>query len=167
MLVDLQTLADPVRRRLYRALARRAFLGEGGSAIVDWAGEALAAGWDTEPLRVLAGLSRPPNEFETGRVLAETLKSLRLELPDTDELVRLAAFIVASDMVGGAMAPRAGCRELSRLCSATGYRESLMPFYTAEDAYELAETGVYGTVEEVTVAVLDDARRLVESSTLP
>ncbi|HYQ80582.1 MAG TPA: hypothetical protein VEP68_03720 [Anaeromyxobacteraceae bacterium] len=163
---DVSTLADPVRRRLYRALARRAFLGEGGGSMVDWAVEALAAGWDSAPLRVLAGLVKPPNEFEVGRVLTETLKSLGLEMPEMDELVRAAAFVVAGDIVSGATLPRVGCAELSRLCSATGYRESLMPFYTAEEAYALAETGVYGTVEEVTEAVLDDARRLVESSTL-
>ncbi len=168
MPVALSKLADPVCRHLYRALARRSFFGESGGAIVDWAGEALSAGWVTGPLRILAGLDKPPNEFEIGMYLAETMKSLALEMPDTDGLVSIAAFIVAGDIVSGATPPRVGCEELSRLCSATGYRESLMPFYTAEDAYSLAEDGVHGpgTVQDVTAAVLDDARRLVESSTL-
>ena len=166
MSVDSSSLADPVRRHLYLALARRSFLGEAGGAIVDWAVEALGAGWDAGPIRVLAGLAKPPNEFETGRFLADAVTSLGLELPDTEDLVGIAAFIVADDIVRGTTPPRAGCRELSRLCAATGFRGSLMPFYTAEDAYELAERGVSGTVQEVTAAVLDDARRLVEASTL-
>ncbi|HEU4382157.1 MAG TPA: hypothetical protein VFR85_01540 [Anaeromyxobacteraceae bacterium] len=164
MPVDPSSLADPVRRRLYLALARRAFLGESGSAIVDWAAQALSAGWDTGPLRLLAGLVKPPNEFETSRILAETLRSLDLEVPDAEDLIRIAALVVAGDIVGGTTPPRDGCRELSRLCAATGFRGSLMPFYTAEEAYSLAESGVYGTVQEVTAAVLDDARRLKESS---
>ena len=166
MSLDPTKLADPVQRRLYRALARRSFLGESGGAMVDWAAEALSAGWDTDPLRILAGLGKPPNEFEVGRVLGEAMKSLGIEMPDTDDLVSTAAFIVASDLVSGTTPPRVGCEELSRLCSATGYRENLMPFYTAEEAYSLAENGVYGTAQDVTAAVLDDARRLVESFTL-
>ena len=166
MPVDLSRLADPILRHLYRALARRSFFGESGRAMVAWAGEALSAGWDTGPLRILAGLDEPPNEFEIGRCLGETMKSLGLEMPDTDDLVSIAAFIAASDIVGGTTPPRVGCEELSRLCSATGYRENLMPFYTAEEAYSLAENGVSGTVQEVTAAVLDDVRRLVESFTL-
>jgi len=159
-------LGDPVRRRLYQVLARRAMNWESGSAIVEWAGDALLAGWDSKPLAVLAGLDKPPNEFETDRWLADTLKSLGLPWPDKSELLDLLALTVAGDIVGGAVAPDIGCKELSKLCWTTDYPKKLMPFYAADDGLDLARQGIFGTVEAVTEDILKAARLLVETPPL-
>jgi hypothetical protein len=161
--VGMALLGDPVRRRLYQVLARRALNWESGSAIVEWAEEALLAGRDYKPLAVLAGLDKPPNEFETDRWLADTFKSLGLAWPDKAELLDLLAITVAGDIVAGTVAPDVGCKELSKLCWATGYTEKLKPFYAADDELDLARQGIYGTVGSITEDILKAARRLVEA----
>jgi hypothetical protein len=159
--VTLSQLADPVRRRLFRALAHRALFWESGNAVVDWAGEALAAGWDSKPLAILAGLDKPPNEFETDRYLGETLTSLGVAWPHKDELMRVLSVIIAGDIVAGETTARAGCAELTRLCIVTGYLPPLMEFWAAEDELDLADRGVYGTVEDVSRHIVEAARRLL------
>jgi hypothetical protein len=163
-MVGLALLADPVLRDLYRALARRALRWESGSAIIDWANEALLAGRDTRPLAILAGLDKPPNEFETDMYLAAALRSLGLEMPATYELIRLLALILAGDMVSGATSLKAGCSELSRLAGAAGYPSWLENLCNADDALSLAEGGVIGNVEEVTQRILNASRQLLEAS---
>jgi hypothetical protein len=160
-MISLAQLGDPVRRDLYRALARRALRWESGSAIIDWADRALLAGWDTRPLAILAGLDKPPNEFETDMYLAAALRSLGLEMPGKDDLIRILALIIAGDMVTGATSLKAGCSELSHLAGAAGYPPWLMELYNADDALSLAEEGIIGRVEEVTRHILDASRHLL------
>lgn len=162
--VSMAQLGDPVRRRLYQVLARRAMNWESGSAVVEWAEEALLAGWDSKPLAVLAGLDIPPNEFETDRWLADTFKSLGLAWPDKAELLDLLAITVAGDIVAGTIAPDVGCKELSKLCWMTDYPKKLMPFYAADDELDLARQGIYGTVENIAEDILKAARHLVEAA---
>jgi len=164
--VDRALLEDPVRRRLYQLLARRAlnWSSGSGSVAVDWASGALHAGWDSMPLAVLACLAKPPNEFETEKWLAGTLRSLGLPQPGRAELLELLALTVAGDVVAGTLSPEAGCLELSQLCSATGYPKPLMPFLSGEDAFDLARRDHRGTVEEAEERVREDARRLVEGA---
>lgn len=161
--VTLSQLADPVRRRLYRMLACRALFWESGSAVVDWAAEALAAGWESKPLAILAGLDKPPNEFETDRYLGDALGALGIVWPEKEELVRILALIVADEIVTGATTARAGCLELSKLSGATGYRH-LIEFHMAEDELDLADRGVFGTVDEASARIVEAARRLLASA---
>lgn len=161
--VNMVQLGEPVHRRLYQVLARRAMNWESGSAVVEWAEVALLAGWESCPLATLAGLDKPPNEFETDRWLADTLKSLGLPWPEKAELLDLLALSVSGDILAGTTAPDVGCKELSKLCWSTGYPKKLMPFYMAESELELAASGIYGTVEAATEDILKAARLLVET----
>jgi hypothetical protein len=161
--LTLSQLSDPVRRRLYRTLAYRALFWASGSAVVDWAGEALAAGWESKPLTILAGLDKPPNEFEIDRYLGEALACLGIARPEKEELVCVLALIIAGDIVTGAMTARAGCAELSKLSGATGYRQ-LIEFHMAEDELDLADRGLFGTVNEATARIVESARQLLANA---
>jgi hypothetical protein len=157
-------LEDAVRRQLYRVLARRALRWDSGSAVVDWANMALAAGPGSTPIAILAGLEKPPNEFEVDRYLRDALTELGVEWPDKAELLRVFAIILAEDMLKGVASPKAACLELSKLCSTSGYPRWLMDFYTAEDELDLAERGIFSTVEEVAQHIISAARRMVDAA---
>lgn len=159
--IGLAQLAEPVRSKLYEMLARRQLGWVSGTAAVDWAVEALNAGWDALPLAILAGLDKPPNEFEVERYLREAMDELGVH-PDPSELPQLLMLILAGNVVSGAVSPIAGCRELYRLCHATGYPDSLVPFWLLDHELELAEHGSV-TVEEVTSEILEAARALIAS----
>ncbi len=131
--------------------------------MVERACEALRGGWDCTPLAILAGLDKPPNEFEIDRYLRNALMELHIDWPEREELLRAYEVIVAEDIVTGRISPKVGCLELSKLCSTTKYPRRLMDFYTAEDELDLAEDGTHGTVEEVTRRILAAAQRMVEA----
>jgi hypothetical protein len=79
---------DDVWRSLNRALGRRhfRFASTSGSRIVDWACTALVAGWDSGALRILAGLGKPPNEFEVDNCLRRAAEEAGVELPNGEAI---------------------------------------------------------------------------------
>jgi hypothetical protein len=160
--IRLGQLADPIRRRLYRALAKRDLERERGSVIVDWACEALEAGWDSTALAILAGLDKPPNEFELDGYLAKALELLHLEWPDQEALVLISAIITAEGVVSGDVSPQAGCKELSSLYWDLGHPAELRPFYELQLSLELAEEGLGGAVADVIKTILPEAQRLLD-----
>jgi hypothetical protein len=162
VLIGLGQFADPIRRRLYRALAKRVLKQERGSVIVDWACEALEAGWSSPALSILAGLDKPPNEFELDGYLAKALESLHLEWPDQEELVLISAILTAEGIVSGDVSPLAGCKELSSLYWDLGHPAELRPFYELQLSLELAEEGLGGTVEDIIKAIPREAQRLLD-----
>jgi hypothetical protein len=149
-------LSDPTWRRLVTVLGRRRFRNGSGSDVVDWAVDALVAGWESPSLNVLGGLAKPPNEFEVDRYVERMMQGLGVEMPDESHLADLYALAIALDLLAGAVSPYEGARELSHLWMKSAQPKKLQPWFGYEDEYELARDGVYGDVADV-----EEARRLV------
>jgi hypothetical protein len=162
--VSREALQEPIRRQLYRVLARRSLQWDSGSAVVEWANAALTDGWDCTPIAILAGLDIPLNEFETDRYLRDALEELKIHPPEREDLIRVLALIIAEDILSGAASPKEGCHELSKLAWTEGYPEWLMDFYSADNALDLAEQGVYGSVDGVSQDIVAASLRLVEAA---
>jgi hypothetical protein len=154
-------LSDPIWRRLVALLGRRSFGNGSASDLVDWGVEALVAGWESQSLNVLAGLAKPPNDFEVDRYVERMMAELGIETPDTDRLASLYGVAVAASMLAGDTAPYEGAKELYRLWLNTGCRKVLQPWAMFEDQYELARDQVYGDVADVERDILAEARRMV------
>jgi hypothetical protein len=154
-------LADPRWRRLARLLARTQFGTGSGSDVVDWAVDALVAGWESPSLEVLAGLDRPPNEFEVDRYVERALSELGVEMPRGAQVVHLYSVGIAADILAGTISPYDGAREMFRVCVATNYPREQRAWVGLEDDYELARDGVYGNVDDTVRKIRDAARRLV------
>jgi hypothetical protein len=163
--VSLAELKDPVRRRLFRLLASRVLFLGSGDALIDWAGDALMAGWDSMPLSILAGLDKPSDQFETNQYLSAALRSLGLAMPDTEQSVHLLAIIIAGDIVSGATSPEMGCWEMYSLSYKTGYPDYVGTFVSLERELELAELGIYGSVERAVQGIIEEAQRLIDAET--
>lgn len=159
-------LADDVWRGLVRTLGRRQFrfAFASGSDIVDWAYAALVAGWDSGSLRILAGLDKPPNDFEVDSYLWRAVEEAGVKLPGEEELAELYALTVARDIVAGSVGPYEVSRELRSLWLATGCPSRLSAWSAFEDQYELARDGVvFGDVADVEREIRAEARRMLSS----
>lgn len=154
-------LSDAVWRRLVEVLGVRCFANGSGSALVDWAVEALEAGWESTRLNMLAGIARPPNEFEVERLVERILEDLGVESPDKDALAHLYANAIARGMLAGDTSPHDGVNGLYRLWLATGCPAALHPWCGLGAELDLAEGGVHGEVADVERRILGEARRMV------
>lgn len=74
-----------------------------GEKVCAWAVSALEAGFDTENVRILAGMSldAPPSFFEAQPYFMRALQELRLSVPSREEALRAYARSVAEDLVSG------------------------------------------------------------------
>jgi hypothetical protein len=106
-------LTNDVWRSLILSLGRRRlrYLFASGSHIVDWPHAALVAGWDSSSLRILAGLDKPPNEFEVDHHLEAALEEADARLPSGDLLADLYAVAIAREIVAGSITPYDGAGE--------------------------------------------------------
>jgi hypothetical protein len=145
----------------------RQFGSSSGSRIVDWAVDALVAGWDSPSLRVLAGLEKPPNEFEVDRYVTQVAQELRIDIPNRRGLGELYALVIARDLVDGAAPPYEGSRELRRLWLVLGCPTSLQPWSMYEDGFELARDGIYGSVGDVERDIINEAKRMLAAAACP
>lgn len=159
--LDSSRLADGRWRRLARLLARTQFGTGSGSDVVDWAVDALVVGWESPALEVLAGLEKPPNEFEVDRYVERALSELGVEMPRGPQVVNLYAVAIAGDILAGTISPYDGAREMFRICVATNYPNELRAWVGLEDDYELARDGVYGRMDDIEKKIREAAQRLV------
>ena len=87
-----------------------------GKSAVQWAVDALAAGYDIPSLRILAGLDLDgwPNSFETEALVDTALRELGV--PDTDRNSRALAYVrdIASAIVAREIVPQEGANLIHR-----------------------------------------------------
>jgi hypothetical protein len=158
-------LSDPNWRRFVRLLGQRRFGLASGSGLVDWGVDALVAGWESQSLNVMAGLSKPPNEFEVDEYVERMMKELGVQMPEEHEFAKLYGMAVARDMLAGKTTPYEGAGELRNLWVRTGHPEHLVPWAMYEEKYDLARDRVYGEVADVGRDILDEARRMLGEQT--
>lgn len=161
---DRKWVSDSAWRALALNLARRQAGLIAGSALVDWAVEALVRGWEGRALSVLAGLPKPPNEFDVDRFISEFFAELNEPQPLARELAELHPVLVAADIVATRTTPYEASRELYALWVAEGCSERLAAWGRFDDAYELARDGVYGRVEDVESEIRNEAARMLEEA---
>lgn len=59
-----------------------------GEEAVLWAIEMLEAGFDTEHLRILAGIDKPYNHFYLSELISKVFSELKITLPDDNKIVK-------------------------------------------------------------------------------
>jgi hypothetical protein len=155
---------DPVWRRLAVVLARREVGLASGSAVVDWATDALTEGRDSASLRVLAGLASSPNEFEVDDHVRAAAAELGVSLPERDRLLRLYATTVAEEIVTGRKRPVDGAKELYELFRRTNALTELGVWTGLDDAMSLATNGIYGNIADVEKEIIRHAHQMTEQA---
>ncbi len=155
-------LIDPIERTMWRFLALR-ILGEAsGSSLVEWAGDALAGGWDTPALRILAGLATPANEFEVDDYVRQVLRERELEPIGRPRLMQRYARIVAEDIVSDAVDPEVGLHAFLTLGREFNYEGPWIEPLRLDDGLASARARVFGEVDDVKREIVAFARSVLD-----
>jgi hypothetical protein len=107
-----------------------------GECLPDLAVSLLESGIDCPALRQLAGLTKPTLR-DAGEVFERMIRELRRTLPTRDEATWRLAKALAASVLSGETSFREAARQGAKLAIAFAYAEQFMPFYLADDEYEL------------------------------
>lgn len=109
---------------------------------VEWAEDRLAEGVDTPSLRILAGLSKPPNDFEVADLLEAVWKESGGEAKETAVLAKEHMVELALDSLSGRCSMDEGLRAGFDLARAIDDDNVIALWSAAEDDFSLARDGV-------------------------
>ena len=128
---------------------------------VDWATEAIVAGYDSQSLRILAGLQSPYDREEIARLSAKVFVELDVIPLKTDDCIPYYTALLIRQTSEGKLTQKAVLKKLKDLCVAMGYERSLMDFhnlYYAVSDLETSEVQWYrkGANRRNIVKIIDD-----------
>lgn len=127
----------------YKVLINKVLPYESVEAWIDWALEMMEAGFETEHLILLAGLSEDVNRFQLDEIIKNTLKELSLDAIPEEEIVYGYVYYVIDQALSSKMSTKAVLGTLRDLCRDRDYDKKLFNFYSLSYAkQELEEAGV-------------------------
>src|SRR5690242_7094481 len=116
-----------------RILARRYMKLAHDDDVVAWAVEMLYEGYDTESLRILAGLTFPFSWQDVELYLSRALKELGWIYPASEECLREYAHNVVADILSGAISTEVGSHEMYYITVALDYPKDLADWFIIDD----------------------------------
>ena len=123
-----------------KMLVERALKVDQAEDWIDWAIEMLLAGFDTEHLRILAGLLPPFNRFELNVFVDKTLQELKLDNQHEDDLTYGYVYYLILQALDKQKSFKSVLSEIRSLCIYRGHDQNLMPFYLLYYALDDLET---------------------------
>ena len=113
----------------YRILKAKAFNENVDEPWIDWAIEMIEAGYESENLYMLAGETKPYNQFELHELTNKLFQDLRLDFSDKDEVIRNYVYYLISNSVEHPETYYKALRELREICLQLDYDSRYMDFY--------------------------------------
>ena len=113
----------------YEILAFKALKREVTDAWMEWAIEMIENGYETEHLLVLAGISKPYNQFYLDELTAKVFQELALDWSSQQEVLSNYSAYLAGEALDGKRSYREVLRTLKDICIELNYEETLMDFY--------------------------------------
>ncbi|MCS3801437.1 hypothetical protein [Niastella sp. OAS944] len=108
----------------------------------DWALEMMEAGFETEHLILLAGLSADVNRFQLEEIIKHTLKELTLDAMPEEEIVYGYVYYLIDQALSLKMSTKVILGTLRELCRDRDYDKKLFDFYLLSFArQDLEEAG--------------------------
>jgi hypothetical protein len=96
---------------------------------VDWAAEAIVAGYDSQSLRILAGLQPPFDDQELNRLSNKSFSELNIVPLKKESCIPFYTTLILRKALDGQLTQREALEKLKDMCVATGYEKPLMDFY--------------------------------------
>ena len=121
--------------------------------------ELLEAGYDTSAVRALAGLDKPTLR-DAGDLSEQVLRELERPRVGQDEAAWIVARDLAAKVVSGEVSPRDACRMGASFAIETNYHAAFMPFYAADDDYDLP----FHTIAQIDQDIMKYCRGVTGSS---
>jgi hypothetical protein len=144
--------------QLTMALARRSLGFFYRRDLIEWALQALDSGLDTRSLRILGGLGKI-DEYEADMYLQRCLGELGMCEPDRESCLRTYIASIGRNAVARATTLQCACREIYDIYAALGYPSSLRAASCLDDAWYLADKGVY-RFSDIEEQALKEMRKL-------
>ena len=126
----------------YKVLVEKTL--QGGSIEVwkDWSLEMMEAGFETEHLILLAGVSPHLNRFQLDDMIDKALQELSLDKMSNDEIIYGYVYYLINQALNSEMSIKVVLATLRDLCRDRGYDKELFNFYSLAYAQqELEEAG--------------------------
>jgi hypothetical protein len=113
----------------YKILKEKAFNSDISETWVDWAIEMIEAGYESENLYELAGISRPYNQFELHDLTSKVLKDLELDFSNKELTLRNYVYYIISNSINKPETYLKTLRELNTLCTELNFDKEYLDFY--------------------------------------
>ena len=95
----------------------------------DWAIDMLETGFDTEHLRILAGVNQPYNQFELQDLTTKVLNELQLAFSDKEQTIKNYACYLIDKFLLGDLTQITVLNILKDICIEMGHEKLLYDFY--------------------------------------
>ena len=96
---------------------------------VEWAVEMMVAGYETEHLVELAGISKPYNQFELKELTDRVFEELNIDLSHPDKIIQQYITFIARGVLNKDRPLLTGLRVLNKLYIELGHHDDLQGFY--------------------------------------
>ena len=113
----------------YKVLMKKAFNEDIDESWVEWALEMMEAGYESANLYILAGLSKPYNQFELQELTDKVLADLNLETSDKLLTIRNYVYYILSTTLNEPSKYLATLKEVKDICIGLDMEKEYMDFY--------------------------------------
>ncbi len=96
----------------------------------EWALQMILNGHETEHLIILAGVSKPYNQFYLQELTSKVFHELSLDYSDQERILRNYSAYLSCDALAGNRKYREVLKELKDICIELNYEKFLFDFYT-------------------------------------
>jgi len=122
-----------IQKETYRLLAQKLLTNFDNRKFVNWAVMLLENGYETENIKILAGLDKSPSQ-EIEKYFEMSLKDLKFKgEKSANELIEIYAEHIINDVLIGAMNPSLGLSKMLDIVIATDYNSKYLQFFQLDE----------------------------------
>lgn len=113
----------------YRILMKKTFNEDIDESWGEWALEMMEAGYDSDNLYILAGITKPYNQFELQELTDKVIADLNLEISDKSLTIRNYIYYILSTTINEPSKYLFTLREVKDICIGLDMEKEYMDFY--------------------------------------
>lgn len=113
----------------YRILMKKSFNEDIDESWVEWALEMMEAGYESDNLYILAGITKPYNQFELQELTDKVLTDLNLDTKDKYLIIRNYVYYILSTTINEPSKYLPTLREVKDICVGLDMESEYMDFY--------------------------------------
>ena len=110
-------------------LMRKAFNQDIDESWIDWAIEMIQAGFESDNLYMLAGATKPFNQFELQELTSKVLSDLQLDYSDKEKVIRDYLYFIVTTALNDSTLYLSTLREMKDICIDMDMDKNYMDFY--------------------------------------
>ena len=113
----------------FKILMKKSFNSDIDEIWINWAMEMMEVGFENETLFILAGISKPYNQFELQELTTKVLTELNLDFSNQKTVIKNYVYYLISNSIYKTESYLATLRELKNICIDLNMEDNYMNFY--------------------------------------